>query len=778
MDIPVVVERVIFRNEKGFATLAVNLNPYSSKYSDELEEMVFSKCPKNSYDNFIVTIGMLDSEENPEKKQYVFSGDFFTHPKYGNQFKAEFYYQDEPTTAEGLREYLITLPNIKKVRSLAIIEAFGVEGTIDILNNHPEKLLEINGITEQRLIPIKEEWKKGKEKRELYFWLSSHGIQPKIGRRIYKAWGSDSLEMIQKNPYQLIEIDGFGFPTADNLAHKVMNPLSILYRTKACMQYILLNNLRKNSSLCIPLDDLKNILKEELAECDAMNGITSPIDKHVACVVSCIKDNLDTFVAIKEKKSETTVSGIYVYLKHIWDMEKYIGQQLYSRKHLNKMKQECSEKDLMDSEKDVSEFSKRSIVLDQCQKDAIRSAFENKLTVITGGGGTGKSTICRCIFHLAQEKGLSIRMMSPTGKAAQVLMEKTNCPAATIHRSLKMKPDDNYPKEQIKENIIIVDEVSMVGIDTMFAIMAALSENLWGNLVLIGDANQLPSVSPGNFLSDIMSSGCANVVKLDRIHRQDENSYISVIANSISNGMVVSIPPQANDLRWHETYAEDFEKKIKKAINEYLKKDEELEDLQILSPMYKGLCGVNKINEMVQEIMSDRNNTKENHIYRDGNKFHLYDRVIQIRNDYDKEVFNGDMGKIVALGRMVRNPAQNDKSERYITVNFYGEEKTYFEDEMDDIRLAWCITVHKYQGSQSPNIFFVMSQEANNMMTKELVYTAFTRAEKQLDVYGSSGLLRSAPTKSSIRKRYTNVNKIIRELRENRKLLDVLEEKK
>jgi exodeoxyribonuclease V alpha subunit len=247
------------------------------------------------------------------------------------------------------------------------------------------------------------------------------------------------------------------------------------------------------------------------------------------------------------------------------------------------------------------------------------------------------------------------------------------------------------------------------------------------------------------------------------------------LANEISSGKVVAIPPDATDIQWHEAVSETFEASIKMAIKQYLKSDKDMDDLQIIAPMYRGNCGVNKINEIVQAIMVGVNKTESQYLQRGFTKFHLQDRVIQTENDYDKEVFNGDMGKITALGQTVRNSDVNDKPESFVTVNFYGEEKTYFDEEIEKLRLAWCITVHKYQGSQSPYVFFVMSNEARNMMSKELVYTAFTRAEKRLDVYGNIGMFHLAPTRSSIRKRYTNINKLIREHRENRKLLKVLE---
>jgi len=778
MELPVIVEYVTFRKEGGFAILAVNLNAYSSKYTKELEDEVASKCKRNAYNNFVVTIGMLEANENPVGGQYIFVGDFVNHPKFGDQFKAEFYFADEPKTEEGLKMFLMDkLPNIGDVRARNIIEKFGIDGTTEVLNNDIEQLLQINGITERRLPPIKEAWKKEKTLKELYMWLSDHGIEPALGRKMHEMWGSNALSILQENPYRLVEIKGIGFVRADNIAHKVLPKVNVPYRTKACMLFVLQQDLRKNSNLCIPYEVLKKTVLVLLSECDEANNLKSDIKKHLEYIPICIRNSLGEFVAVKDLQSDNGFRS-YVYLTPIWEKEKYIAQAIFNYRKRSNGEEVCTEQDLKSAEEDVGIFSEKDVVLDNSQKEAVKSAFENKLTVITGPGGSGKSTICRCIFHLAQEKGLSVRMMSPTGKASQVLANKTGCGAATIHRSLGMMPGEEYPKEEIKEDIVIVDEVSMVGIDTMFAIMFAMEGNLWGNLIFVGDSNQLPSVSPGNFLSDIIKSNCANVVTLDKIHRQDENSYISVLANQISSGKVVTIPAEATDIKWHEANPDGFEELICKEIQKYLDSGKDMDDLQIMAPMYKGHCGVNKSNEAIQEMMMKINNTESNCLQKGFSKYYMYDRVIQTENNYDKQIFNGDMGKIVSLGEVVRKPEVSDKKESFITVNFYGEDKAYFGEEIEQLRLAWAITVHKYQGSQSPYIFFVMSSEARNMMTKELVYTAFTRAEKYLSVYGNTGMLQLAPTRSAIRKRYTNLNKLIREHSENCKLLQVLERKK
>jgi exodeoxyribonuclease V alpha subunit len=413
--------------------------------------------------------------------------------------------------------------------------------------------------------------------------------------------------------------------------------------------------------------------------------------------------------------------------------------------------------------------------LDDSQRKAICSVFQNKLTVITGAGGSGKTTICRFIYEIAQKKRLTVRMMSPTGKASQILSEKTGCPATTIHRGLKLLPGNDFPKEDIDEDILLIDEISMAGLDTVFAIMKALEENKWCHIVLVGDKNQLPSVSPGNFLNDILKSNCANIVVLDKIHRQDDKSFIPLVAKEISDGNSTTIPVGASDIKWKHLNVDKVEQDLVKFVDKYLDSGNKIDDLQIMSPMKKGRCGVYKLNSAMQEKMAIVNNTADQHLVLPFGKFYVGDRIIQTVNNYDKMIFNGDMGVVVDVGEKIANSKASDKKERFITVQFYGsEELTFWGEEIEQIILAWVITVHKFQGSQAKNIIFMMASEAQVLMSKELVYTAFTRAEKKLVIFGHEQMLRYAPTKSVIRKRFTNFNVIIDSIVNNGKGLTVL----
>lgn len=799
MDLPVVIEKVVYKNDRGFAVLAVSLNPYSSIYKPEMEDLLLKNIKPNSYNNFAVSVNMLNPHERVEGGQYIATGNFFNHPKFGMQFKGDFLIKEVPKNDDGLRIYLETsLPNIGPIRAKDIVKKFGVAETIRILDEEPMKLsVEINGITERRVAPIKEAWDRDKALRELFVWLNEHQISPEIGKKIYAMWKEESLKILVKNPYRLVEIPHIGFLRADFIAHKIFKNIPKDLRAIACMQYTLEEDLHKNSNLCMPYNGFIASVMESLKKGSEQNGLEHKFEEeeYKKLIPECIKKNLNIFTAVKNMHEES--NGAYIYLKKTWDKEKYIATNIYHRRSVEKVKLQeenskddkensgiveekendfsCTDEDIEKAEKDIKEFSKRDVKLDDCQKEAIRSALENKMTVITGGAGTGKSTICRCICFLAQEKNLSIRLMSPTGKAARVLGDKTGFTAETIHRSLKMKPDSDFPGEVIKEDIILIDEASMVGVDTMFAVMSAMEENMWGHLVFVGDSKQLPSVSPGKFLSDIMESNCANVVKLDRIYRQDENSYIPLLANDIANGKVVDIPKTATDIKWHNLDSlKDFASGLRNIIKDFISENN-IDDLQIISPMYKVSHGLIKINEIVQDFMAEENGVKDSPFTRSFQRFFVGDRVVQCENNYDKSIFNGDIGKIIEVGRKIIDPSVSDEQKDFVTVDFYGNGLTYMEDEIEELKLAWALSVHKFQGSESPYVIFILSNENLIMAGREIVYTAITRARKKLDIYGHMSIFRLSPTKSVLRKRYTNMNNIITELRESRKMLKILE---
>jgi exodeoxyribonuclease V alpha subunit len=766
MEIPCVVERVTFRRDK-FAILACNLDPYSYKYNAGMDKLVKPYIDKK-WKSFTVVVSTLEEDENPEGSSYVFVGEFVQDTRRGNQYKASGYYQDVPTNYKAMKNFLMKLPNIKDSRARDILKNFKVEEVVDILDNSPEKLLIINGITKTRLEAIVEDWKKRSHKRELYQWFMECNIPITLADKAYEKWKNDTKEELTKNPYLLTHLRGISFLKADIIAHRITKNVNDKFRVTACMDYVINEDSRSNGNLCTPYSTLKQTVIKTLRECDTAlkQTIRNNYDKLVPHIV---KDPLSPFTAVKDMKEGIS----FVYLTHIWERERYIGEVLHGRVQKNSCF-ECTDEDIEEAEKNISFFLGREIKLDETQKDAIKSAFNSRVSIITGGGGTGKSTICRCIYFLARKKKLDMNMMSPTGKAAKVLSERTGGAATTIHRGLEICPEELLPGKEVTQDILLVDEISMAGLDTMYALMVAVENNPRTNIVFVGDKNQLPSVSPGNFLSDIIKSNVSNVVTLDRIHRQSEDSYISLIANDISQGVVTMVPDEASDITWSELSTHTIEKEICDFIDDYVEEDD-IENLQIISPMKKGSCGVHRLNEVVQEKMASLNKNTNNVLEREFKKFYLEDRVIQTKNNYTKNVFNGDMGYITDLGERIQDPKKSDKKEKFVSVDFGGDEDVYYYgSEIDEIMVAWVITVHKFQGSQSKDIVFLMASEASVMMSKELVYTGFTRAEKHLYIYANEQMYRLAPNRSAIKRRFTNLNNVIKQLRSGDKVLQVV----
>jgi len=335
MELPIIIERVIFRNDSGFAVLAANLDPYSSRYKVELEEIV-APYIHEKYKTFTVTTGMLDINEDPLGGQYIFVGDFVEDKKFGKQFKAEFYYQEKPSTQEGLRAFLMCLPNIKESRSEAIIKKFGMQGTIDILDNNIYRLTEVNGITTKRIPAIQKAWEDRKWLRELYEWFMSVGWPAKLADAAYKKWGTATKTTLEENPYCLVELRGIGFVTADKMAHvlfeKEKKPIKEDFRTTACIHYVLNEDVYKNSNLCMSYVNLKKHVLGLLSECNESLGKETDPQAIIKLMPQCLKDNLKLFTLVKDLKENAG----YIYLREVWLKELFVASTLYKRMIMEK----------------------------------------------------------------------------------------------------------------------------------------------------------------------------------------------------------------------------------------------------------------------------------------------------------------------------------------------------------------------------------------------------------------------------------------------------------
>jgi len=691
--------------------------------------------------NFVVSLRLDSPMEFISLSSYIFSGMVVEHEQYGLQFSSDFAFEDEPSDLEMMSTYLSTLPNIGPERAGIILREFDVKELPGIFEHEPERLLEIPGINERRLPAIIEKWEKDRNLRRIYYWLSEHKVPVEYGMKILKEFGDKAIEILEQNPYKLAGIRGIGFPRADSIAHRILPQVPRGMRLKACGEHIL-RDAGFEGHLCLPYPEFKDRLCKQLAE--------FKISQEDADAVPDVA--LSEFVVVRNGTSNVSL----IYDPKTYAAERDIAFRLveissYESPYI------CEEDDLEHAEDEYERNVGRRIVLDDCQREAVKSAFNHKLTVITGGGGTGKSTICRCIRAIAQKNGQDVVFMAPTGQAAKVLEQKTGYPASTIHRALGLTPDGVRELQDIRADIVVIDEFSMVGIDTLPYLLAAIVSCRYTNIVVVGDPQQLPSVASGNFLADLIASGIASVQKLEHIHRHSDKSYIARIANTISSGEVPDLPTDAEDFMW-VTFGdlEDAADKAASIVNKYLAAGR-MNDVQALSPMYRSPAGVDAICRNIQQM------TSSGDVFEYKNKsFYVGDRVMQLVNNYDKEVFNGTIGNVVRFGFEVVRPDVENVERQFVVVDYDGESKMYIGDEIDEIRVCWCSTVHKFQGSQSPIIIFVMTEANMRMMTRELVYTALTRASEKVYFIGSFNMLCLAARRSEIKKRYSSTANLIR----------------
>lgn len=750
----------VYESDDGYKIFYAFVNEMSLSYQDVKDKIPDSWMISNSRTqrgNFVVCI----TSNYPlfSDVPYVFMGEIVNHKTYGLQFKACDYFQDEPSDRAMMIDYLDRLPNVGKKRSKMIVDYFGIEHVAEVIENRIHEISEqVPGITKARALEIQKYWLKDKFVRRVYMWILSHGISAIYGKKILEHFGENSINILESNPYSLTEIRGIGFIKADEIAFKILKSIPRDVRTKSCLEY-LLHEKEDFGHVCFPVNRLKS----------------------EACEILIVKDNVDYAPIVLDVLKKHFVlygdknSGIaYVYLPSMFSNEMSCAKFLaHSISNESLHSDVFDENDIKAAEDkySVSHLDGKDFHFDNKQKEAVKSAFLHKITVITGGGGTGKSTVCNAICYIARSKGLGITLFAPTGQAAKVLERKTEMGASTIHRGLGLLPGKKNGIEinpgslqdgTIRSEILIIDEFSMVGTDLLPYVFDAIINPSVTNIVLVGDPQQLPSVSPGNNLYDIINCGCANVVKLEKIYRQSEKSYISLIADEVSRGHVPGIPVDADDFFWYDLNdGEQILKKIEEIAKSLNDKDE-LKDLQVMSSIYARGCGVDIINSMFQQVFTK----SQNLVVHEKRYYFLGDRVMHVVNNYQKGIFNGNTGYIIDLGYKVLDSEKTDQPSYFIIVEFEDERGvktvTYENDEISELRVAWCSTVHKFQGAQKKYIIFLMPNDHRNMMYRELVYTAFTRAERQLFVMGTFDMLGLASRKSIIATRYTNLQSLFK----------------
>jgi exodeoxyribonuclease V alpha subunit len=669
-------------------------------------------------------------------------GIWSNHPQYGRQFEVRSFSVQYPATVEGLRKYLGSglIRGVGPVTATRIVDYFGLE-ILNIIETAPHRLREVPGIGDHRAGTISRAWEEQKQIKEIMMFLQGHGVSTSLAVRIYKQYRQESIQVVQKNPYQLArDVYGIGFRTADKIARQMGILPSDPARLQAGLFYTL--STLSDDGHCFAtrpqlLEEAVRLLEVEAPACEEqLNLLLRQED--------LIGEELPGSQAIYLPPFIMAERGVASRLRRI---------QLAQRSRLDEFKN-------VDWERAFAWLAKNSPVqLTGQQQEAVRMALTNKVSILTGGPGTGKSTITGSIIRLVQARGRSVLLAAPTGRAAKRLSEATGLEAKTIHRLLEYKPgggsqfarDQNNP---LDADLIIIDETSMVDLLLMNHLLGAIDQT--SHLLLVGDVDQLPSVGPGNVLRDLIASGVIPVTRLETIFRQAEDSFIIVNAHRINQGEMPIFTQTAKDFflfseKEPEKAADWVVNLVEKRIPQkfgFLPGSE----IQVLSPMHRGAVGVGDLNQRLQEALNPPDEGKSE--FRHGHRiFRVGDRVMQVANDYERQVFNGDMGYLTTL----------DLEEGVATVDFDGRPVAVEFSQMDELVHAFAVSIHKAQGSEFPVVVIPLLTQHYMMLQRNLLYTAITRARKLVVLVGSKAAIAMAVRNNRIAARNTRLAERLKE---------------
>ncbi|WP_373243994.1 SF1B family DNA helicase RecD2 [Megamonas funiformis] len=658
-------------------------------------------------------------------------GEWVKHPKFGQQFKATTYKTVAPTEISGIEKFLASgaINGIGPAMAKKIVAEFG-EKTLEIIAKSPNELLKVPGIGKKTAEKISTSYLEQSELTEIMVWLENHGISNTYAGKIFAKYGSFAIDIMEKDIYRLFQdIEGIGFLTADKLAFNLGIQREDKRRIISGIDYALMQ-LCNNGHCCIP----------EMALVDKTAKI---LQVNNQIIFTILKERIDN----GSLNTEVVGGETLIYPPYLYYAEKKVAMRLLQ---LQQATEPLSEDNLFLFikvwEKD------NQIQLAQKQKEAIKACLHHGVLVLTGGPGTGKTTVIKGILSILKAQGLKIRLAAPTGRAAKRLSETTGQKALTIHRLLEannLAQDDNLQlgfskdiDDQLDADVIILDEVSMVDIVLMHHFLNAVPDGC--RIILVGDTDQLPAVGPGSVLKDIIRSQKIPAIRLDEIFRQAQTSMIIQNAHIINAGRLPDLRKQYSDFVFYEL---NDDTSITQKILDLCTKDlphegfDVLKDVQILSPMHRFLCGVENLNLMLQEQLNPKKNQDE--LKYSSQTFRVGDKVMHIRNNYQKNVFNGDIGFIQDIN--------NEK----LTVDYFDHIVTYEKNELNELTLAYASSVHKSQGSEYKVVIIPLSTSHYIMLQRNLLYTAITRAKQKVIIIGSKKALMTAIQSNRTQKRYT-----------------------
>lgn len=718
-------------------------------FSNEISGFTVARIKEEKKNKSTCIVGNIGSIQPGET--ILCEGSWTIHPNYGKQFVITNYTIKAPSDVVGIQKYLESglVEGVGPVYAEKIVKKFGVD-TLDIIENATYRLLEIEGIGKKRIKKIKKCWDEQKFIREVMIFLRSLDITPAFAQKIFQKYGSDSIRQVKDNPYQLAkEVVGIGFKIADSIAKKMGLEKSSEKRVESGIEYALWE-LTNAGHTCYPI-------QEFLSEAEKI----LEVDKEL--IEKVLNNLIQNEVIIKSSIEDLNgQNNAFIWLKSLFNYEQEIAHKLLLIKNTPSPLRKF-------------EFDKAfnwvenhlNIHLATQQIEAIKSSLSEKIHIITGGPGTGKSTITKAIIEISSQLTDKIILAAPTGKAAKRMSQITRKRAQTIHCLLEF----DFVQKEFKRNecnplkgkLIIIDEASMIDTFLMYSLLRAISPET--RVIFVGDIDQLPSVGPGYILKDMIESGKIKTTKLTEIFRQAKGSKIILNSHNINNGLIPSLQNnKESDFQFIE--AKEPSEVLKIILNLVSKEIPQnymfdpIDSIQVLSPMKRGLIGSENLNTELQNIL----NPSTSPFYKDGKRFHVNDKVMQIKNNYEKLIFNGDVGKIISINK------------EEVVISFDERELIYNFDELEEITLAYAVSVHKYQGSECPCIVMPIHTSHFMLLYRNLLYTGVTRGKKLVYLIGNKQAVAIAVKNDRVLNRYTGLKKALQQQKPTSFTINIPEE--
>ncbi len=691
-------------------------------------------------DGTVAVVGVMPELGVGESAQ--FTGEWIEDPKYGRQLRVNTVSPIIPTSLEGIKRYLGSgiVRGIGQKRAEMIVDHFGIQ-TLDILNREPHRIAEVPGIKASLVDGLARAWTENYSIRNTMIFLQGYGVSTKMANRIYSEYGAETVENVKKNPYALAdEIFGIGFIKADQIARNMGMPMDAPERIRAGL-FFALNKLAMEGHTYAPHQVLVDTACE-LLQTDNVDRVNEVIGETLIAG-DLITEIIPGPVAIGGTRASAVYLPMYhrsevgstERLRHIADTPSKITEKMRGTKWGEFLKE-------------VAENN--SVTLTPQQQGAVKAALTSKVSILTGGPGTGKTTTLQMVIAALEQHEFKFALASPTGRAAKRLSEATGHDAFTIHRLLGYSPAEGFSYNEdfpLPTDMLIVDEASMIDLILFYNMLKALPPQT--HLMLVGDVDQLPSVGAGNVLRDVIDSDIAHVTRLDTIFRQSEDSYIVVNAHRINHGQMPNTENKSADFYFfgEEDPVKAAELVVDVVLNRLPSKFgyDPINDIQVIAPMYRGPSGVNALNDALQAALNGDKRMAEKSL--GGRIFRVGDKIMQTKNNYDKEVFNGDIGRIYGI----------DFDDNSLEVTIDGRYVYYDWTEAEELMHAYCISTHRSQGSEYPVVVLPLVTQHYMMLQRNLLYTAITRAKKMVVMVGSRRAIHMAVNNNKVAERYSGL---------------------